>query len=222
VTKTTTSSARAPRADARRNRDHILDVAEKFFAQHGAAGSLDAIAKQAGVGAGTLYRHFPTREALLAALLAARDDELVARREQLRRGSLNPADALGSWLDAIKAWANAFDGLPGPLRAATMTGSSPLSLTCEGFITTTEEFLHAAQDDGSARSDVRARDLFLSALAASWVEGAVLADDASAAALSELTRHGWASSPARTSDTNGAIDHRIANHDGQRTRGEST
>ena len=64
--RTTASRMRAPRADAQRNRDHILDIAEQYFSEHGVAGSLDAIAKQAGVGAGTLYRHFPTREALLA------------------------------------------------------------------------------------------------------------------------------------------------------------
>ena len=60
------------RADAQRNREHILDVAEEYFAEHGVNGSLDALAKQARVGTGTLYRHFPTREALLAALLTAR------------------------------------------------------------------------------------------------------------------------------------------------------
>lgn len=54
MTRTTTSSRRAPRADAQRNRDHILDVAEEYLSEHGVAGSLDAIAKQAGVGAGTL------------------------------------------------------------------------------------------------------------------------------------------------------------------------
>ncbi|GAA1980107.1 TetR/AcrR family transcriptional regulator [Isoptericola halotolerans] len=199
--RTTTDGARAPRADAQRNRDRILGAAEQYFSEHGVTGSLDAIAKRAGVGAGTLYRHFPNRESLLAALLAARDDALVARRDDLRSGSVNAADALDGWLDAITAWAGAFDGLPEPLRAATATSSSPLAMTCQGFITTTEEFLRAAQDDGGARRDVRARDLFLAALARSWVRGAALADDASAAALAELTRNGWATtSAARAGD----------------------
>ncbi|CAM3618326.1 TetR/AcrR family transcriptional regulator [Isoptericola cucumis] len=198
----TTDRARAPRADAQRNRDRILDTAEQYFSEHGVTGSLDAIAKRAGIGAGTLYRHFPNRETLIAALLTARDDALVARRDHLRSGSVSAADALDGWLDAIAAWAGAFDGLPEPLRAATTTGSSPLSVTCQGFITTTEEFLHAAQDDGSARRDVRARDLFLAALATSWVGGAALADDASAAALAELTRNGWATTaPPERHDT---------------------
>ena len=59
---------RKPRADAQRNRERILDVAKEAFARHGANASLDDIAKQVGVGPGTLYRHFPTREELLQAV----------------------------------------------------------------------------------------------------------------------------------------------------------
>ncbi|OOB90884.1 TetR/AcrR family transcriptional regulator [Rathayibacter sp. VKM Ac-2630] len=194
MARTETTRARAPRADAQRNRDLILDTAEQHFAEHGVRGSLDAIAKRAGIGAGTLYRHFPTREALLAALLADRDDALVARREALRDGSVDPAEALDGWLRAVVEWAGAFEGLPDPLRAATGADSSPLATTCEGFVTTTAEFLEAAQRDGRARSDVRARDLFLAALAQSWVRGAALADPTSGAALAALTRSGWETS----------------------------
>lgn len=191
MSEMTTRRTRAPRADARRNRDHILGVAEEFFSEHGVTGSLDAIAKRAGVGAGTLYRHFPNREMLLAELLAVRDEALLARRDHLRDEAVDAAEALDGWLDAVAEWAGAFDGLPEPLRAATMTSSSPLALTCEGFITTTEEFLRVAQLKGVARSEVRARDLFLAALATTWVRGAALADDESAAALASLTRNGW-------------------------------
>jgi AcrR family transcriptional regulator len=197
--ESTPNPVRAPRADARRNRDHILDVAEQYFSQHGVGGSLDAIAKRAGVGAGTLYRHFPNREALLAELLTARDAALVARRDELRTGSPDAADALHGWLDAVTAWAGAFDGLPEPLRAATAADRSPLATTCQGFVTTTEEFLQAAQGQGRARRDVRALDLFLAALATSWVRGAAMADDASATALAALTRNGWESTPLTAS-----------------------
>jgi len=189
-----TRTARGSRADARRNRELILGTADEYFAEHGVGGSLDAIAKRAGVGPGTLYRHFPTRDALLAALLSDRDDELVARRERLRVESADTAAALDGWLRAVVDWAAAFEGLPEPLRAATTTSASPLATTCEGFVTTTAEFLTAAQRDGLARSDVRARDLFLAALATSWVGGAALADDATTTALSSLVRAGWATS----------------------------
>ena len=189
-----TPAARGSRADARRNRELILGTADEYFAEHGVGGSLDAIAKRAGVGPGTLYRHFPTRDALLAALLSDRDDELVARRERLRVESADTAAALDGWLRAVVDWAAAFEGLPEPLRAATTMSASPLATTCEGFVTTTAEFLTAAQRDGLARSDVRARDLFLAALATSWVGGAALADDATTTALSSLVRAGWATS----------------------------
>lgn len=193
---------RGPRSDALRNRDLILNIAEQHFSEYGVAGPLDAIAKKAGVGTATLYRHFPTREALLAGLLAARDETIVTQRERLRAAPFDTGDALAGWLDAIVAWASAFDGLPEPLRAATVTDTSPLAVSCAGFITTTEEFLAAAQSDGLARADVRARDLFLAALATSWVRGAALADHATEAGLASLTRTGWSTAAAASVSDN--------------------
>lgn len=94
-------SRRRTRTDAQRNRTHILDVAERHSAEHGISGSMDAIAKRAGVGAGTLYRHFPNRDALLAALLQARDEELDARRNAILRDESTATEALARWLDAL-------------------------------------------------------------------------------------------------------------------------
>ncbi|MFH8759195.1 TetR/AcrR family transcriptional regulator [Streptomyces atroolivaceus] len=182
---------RRQRTDKQRNRTHILEVAEEFFAERGIAGSMDAIAKRAGVGPGTLYRHFPTREALLAALLQARDEELEARRDAIRREVTDSRAALAQWLQALSEWVTAFDGLPEPLRAALTEGTSPLAITCQGFVTTTEEFLGAAQRDGAANPWVRGRDLFLSTLATAWARGAVMADESSPDALVSLMRTGW-------------------------------
>jgi len=195
---TSSSSAaggRVLRADARRNRDHILEVAQRFFTEHGVDGSLDAVAKQAGVGPGTLYRHFPTREALLAALLEAREEVLGQRLETIRSESADAAEALRGWLEALVDWAGAFDGLPEPLRAAMTAERSPLALTCEGYISTTDAFLSAAQREGSARGDVRGRDLFLAVLATSWARGAALADEQSPVAMVDLLATGWATPP---------------------------
>lgn len=189
--QTTSTPARKPRADGQRNRTHILETADRYFSEHGVGGSLDAVAKQAGVGPGTLYRHFPTREALLAALMAAREDELVARQEAIEAEADSGA-ALEQWLEAVATWATAFDGLPEPLREALAEDTSPLALTCQGFIDSTDTFLRAAQRDGRARPDVRGRDLFLGVLAVSWIREAALADETSAPALSSLLRHGWA------------------------------
>lgn len=184
--------ARRERSDKTRNREHILEIAEEFFAAAGVNGSLDAVAKRAGVGAGTLYRHFPTREALLAALLRSRDEALAMRREAIRAEGHPPGVALELWLEAIDEWLSAFKGLPEPLRTALSDEASPLGITCQGFITDTEAFLEPAQREGQAQPEIRGRDLFLGALATSWARGAALADDASADSLKALLRTGWA------------------------------
>jgi hypothetical protein len=124
-------------------------------------------------------------------LLQARDDELVARRDAIRQQEQDTAAALAHWLDALGRWATAFDGLPEPLRVALTEDTSPLALTCQGYVTTTDEFVHAAQRDGRARPGVRGRDLFLAVLATSWVRGAAMADESSTPALSALLRTGW-------------------------------
>src|SRR5438270_13414716 len=100
------TSARKPRSDAQRNRERILEVAKEAFARHGANASLDDIAKEAGVGPGTLYRHFPAREELLQAVYRT-DLEKLAAAEQKFAQTMAPTDALRAWLllfvDAIAA-----------------------------------------------------------------------------------------------------------------------
>jgi len=97
--------SRKPRADAQRNRERILEVARSAFTRAGARASLDEIAKQAGVGPGTLYRHFPTREALLEGVYRGEIEKLAAAPQ--RFAELPPIDALRAWLllfvDAIAA-----------------------------------------------------------------------------------------------------------------------
>jgi AcrR family transcriptional regulator len=88
---------KALRADARRNRDRLLAVATEAFAEDGADASLDAIARRAGVGSGTLYRHFPTREALIMAVYRARVEEACAQGAALRDAT-DPVTALAEWL----------------------------------------------------------------------------------------------------------------------------
>jgi AcrR family transcriptional regulator len=90
-------STRKPRADAQRNRDLIIQVAKAAFTEHGAGASLDDIAKSSGVGSGTLYRHFPTREALLEAVYHAEVDKLADAAEEFSR-ELPPLEALKAWL----------------------------------------------------------------------------------------------------------------------------
>jgi AcrR family transcriptional regulator len=88
--------ARKPRTDALRNRERILEVAKDAFTRSGADASLDDIAKQAGVGPGTLYRHFPTRDALIEAVYRSEVEKLAAAG----RAFANTMDPLG----ALRAW----------------------------------------------------------------------------------------------------------------------
>ena len=94
---TNSSPARKPRTDAQRNRERILEVAKDAFTRYGASASLDEIAKEAGVGAGTLYRHFPTRDALIEAVYRT-EVEKLANAEQEFAKTKPPVEALRAWM----------------------------------------------------------------------------------------------------------------------------
>jgi len=97
ATKTSEFTDRKPRADAQRNRERILEVAKEEFTRAGANASLEEIAKKAGVGPGTLYRHFPTREELLVAVYRSEMEKLAAAERTLA-DTLPPVEALRAWL----------------------------------------------------------------------------------------------------------------------------
>jgi AcrR family transcriptional regulator len=97
ATKRSQPTQRKPRADAERNRDRILEVAKDAFTQFGADASLDDVAKQAGVGAGTLYRHFPSREALIEAVYRSEVEKLAAAGRNFAETML-PIEALRAWM----------------------------------------------------------------------------------------------------------------------------
>src|ERR1700729_3694620 len=88
---------RKPRADALRNRARILKIAKDAFTRSGANISLDDVAKQAGIGAGTLYRHFPTRDALLEAVYRTEVEKLAAAEREFAR-TMPPIEALRAWM----------------------------------------------------------------------------------------------------------------------------
>ena len=94
---TSLTLARKPRADARLNRARILEVAKIAFTQHGSEATLDGIARQAGIGSGTLYRHFPTRDALIEAVYASEVEKLTAAAQRLA-ATMPPHEALRAWM----------------------------------------------------------------------------------------------------------------------------
>lgn len=97
ATKRSHSTDRKPRTDAQRNRERILEVAKEAFTRSGANASLDDIAKDARVGAGTLYRHFPTRDALIEAVYRTEVEKLAAAERKFAE-SLSPIEALRAWM----------------------------------------------------------------------------------------------------------------------------
>ncbi|MFF1908049.1 TetR/AcrR family transcriptional regulator [Kitasatospora sp. NPDC058218] len=147
----------ARRTDARRNRELLLAAAHEAFGESGPEASLNDIARRAGVGPGTLYRHFPTRAALLAAVLQERVDRLCARAEEL--AASRPADrALAAWLRAFVAHARVNQGLGGALllEAPDAPGTDDCHRRIENAAAAV---LTRAQRDGSARPDISPDDL---------------------------------------------------------------
>jgi len=187
---TATSDQPRLRADAQRNRDRILRVAMEHFASRGIDASLEDIAKAAEVGPGTLYRHFPSREALLAAALQDRQAELRARSEDAQRVA-NPDVALCQWLGVLQDYLRSFNGLPAPVLAAIKEQASPLAVSCQNLLAITGEFLARAQEQGHARPSVTANDLFLGALGMAWVSDRINAYGTTREALETLFAHGY-------------------------------
>lgn len=183
---------RKPRADVQRNRAALLEAAQRHFLREGVGASLEAVAKEAGVGPATLYRHFPTREALLAAVLQTRSEELVARRADIAQLG-DASEMLLQWLRAMEEYFRAFSGLPEPLMAAAREREpdNPLTLPCDDLIATTDGYLRAAQLAGHARPSVKGYDLFLAAISTAWISGTGATDEESLGRLRALIESGY-------------------------------
>jgi AcrR family transcriptional regulator len=148
--------ARPQRADARRNHERVVAAAHEVFAEAGPEASLNEIARRAGVGPGTLYRHFPTRHALLTAVLRDRIEALCGRADELLAAE-QPDTALAEWLCAFLAHARSGRGLGGALMTA---GPDELGFDCHQRIRdAAAELLTNAQRAGTARADLEPGDL---------------------------------------------------------------
>jgi AcrR family transcriptional regulator len=156
--------AQPSRSDARRNREKLLEVATAAFANaEGQPVSLESIARDAGVGIGTLYRHFPSREALVEAIYRAELAEVAAAAEQLLRRH-PPMIALRRWMDRYASFVAAKRGMAESLRAMVDSGAVKPSQSHASVIGAVEMLLRAGADDGSLRPDVRADDVVSSLL----------------------------------------------------------
>jgi len=145
------------RADARRNRDRILQAAAAAFAAADSV-SLEGIARDAGVGIGTLYRHFPSREALVEAVYRAELAEVADSAQALLR-THPPVEALRRWMDRYAQFVAAKRGMAESLRAIFETGTVAQSDTRTAVLAAVDALLAAGAEDGSLRSDVPADDV---------------------------------------------------------------
>ncbi|WP_033327976.1 TetR/AcrR family transcriptional regulator [Streptomyces yerevanensis] len=147
------------RADARRNRDRLLEVARQAFATEGLSVSLDELARRAGVGPGTLYRHFPTKEALFEAVVHERLRRLVDEARTLSSRADDPGAALFTILNRIVADAAEKADLIEALAGAGVEVRTTVSATAADLRHEIGHILARAQDDGTVRADIDTADL---------------------------------------------------------------
>ncbi|WP_017934410.1 TetR/AcrR family transcriptional regulator [Nocardioides sp. Iso805N] len=119
------------RADAKRNYDKIVGVARQVFREKGYDAPLDEIAKKAGVGAGTLYRHFPTRDALLDAVMQAWVDSVDVATEKALAREGSPREVLLGWFDSYVGLISSYKGNPAKLTSAMGDPASPILTKCQ-------------------------------------------------------------------------------------------
>jgi AcrR family transcriptional regulator len=150
---------RPMRADARRNYERLLGAAVAAFAERGADDvSLEEIARRAGLGIGTLYRHFPTRQALLEAVYRDQVEALRARADELL-ASGPPAEALAAWLRALAAFSATKHNLTSALLATLGKDSDLLSACSKVIVEAADALLERAKQAGAVRQDIAAKDL---------------------------------------------------------------
>ncbi|MER5645303.1 helix-turn-helix domain-containing protein [Streptosporangium sp. NPDC002524] len=149
------------RADARRNRERLLEVAVRAFSHEGPDVTLDAIAKAAGVGIGTLYRHFPTREALIEEAYRSELDKLCDVVPDLLAG-MPPDEATRAWMDRFVDYMTTKRGMADALRVVIASGGNPYAQSRDRLVEAITTLLRAGAAAGTVRSDVEPIDVIAS------------------------------------------------------------
>jgi len=152
------ATLRKPRADGVRNRERVLEAAKAVFSAGGSDASLEAVAKRAGVGIGTLYRHFPTREALFEAVYRREVDQLSELAEQLK-GAPEPVDALRRWLKANVELVATKKGMISALALAVQASSELYAYSFDRLTKAIATLLNRAVAAGEIRADIGPEDL---------------------------------------------------------------
>jgi AcrR family transcriptional regulator len=149
---------RKPRADAIRNRERVLEAAKAVFSQGEAGASLEAVARHAGVGIGTLYRHFPTREALYEAVYRHEVEQLVELAKHLEEETA-PVEALRRWLQAGVEFMATKKGMAAALAMAAHGSSELVAYSLDRLTGAVGQLLQRAAAAGEIRADIDPEDL---------------------------------------------------------------
>jgi AcrR family transcriptional regulator len=149
---------RKPRTDSVRNRERVLEAARAVFAAGGPEASLEAVARRAGVGVGTLYRHFPTRQSLFEAVYRQEVEQLVALAEQFGE-NVAPLEALRRWLHANVAFVATKKGMSAALAVAVHASSDLSAYSMDRLGRALETLLQRARAAGVIRDDISAEDI---------------------------------------------------------------
>ena len=156
------------RADARKNYDHLLAVAHDVVIEHGVDSSMREIARRANVGLATLFRHFPTREALFEALLRTNLEAWTQKAGELETSN-PPDEALVSWFREGVAFTHSYSGVVALMASAHADPESALYATCAAVHSAGARLLLRAQAEGTARTDINGDDLFALMSALGWL-----------------------------------------------------
>ena len=144
------------RADAQRNRDRIVEVARDLFREQGYDASLDEVARRAGVGPGTLYRHFPKRDDLLDAVMQSWVDGVNEAAEKALAHEGSPRDLLVAWFEAYVALISLHKGGPAKITSALGDDASPIHTKCQALTSATDRVLGRLRELHALREHVDA------------------------------------------------------------------
>jgi AcrR family transcriptional regulator len=149
---------RSKRADAQRNRELLLEVAARAFIEKGTEASLEGIAREAGVGIGTLYRHFPTRDALVEAVYRTEIERVSALADDLL-GTRTPEEALREWMKRFVDFMTTKHGMADVFRAVIASGGDPYGQTRVLALDAVQKLVDAGSAGGGIRHDVSPLDI---------------------------------------------------------------
>lgn len=174
----------AVRTDARRNRARLIEAASALFDEVGAdAASMNDVARRAGVGPGTLWRHFPNKDALIAEIVGASLDGLANLAAELLDTSPPEPDFLRRWVSALVQHITRHQGLAARFARATAHVGSPLGARCQAVEQVAADLVARARELGQVRSDLTGAELIRLATAVAWLDEATAAPDTTARLL---------------------------------------